>query len=337
MIETILLALLLFAVMIFPHELGHFIAAKSVGVQVNEFSFGMGPAVWKKERGETLYAVRIFPIGGYCAMEGEDEDSGSAGSRAFVNKKPWQKIYVLAAGAFMNVVICLLTLTIMAGVYGVPTTTLSEVTNGSPAYEAGIRSGDTILKVNGAEVHSWRQVTSALGSLDGSKKLTVTYQRDGKNETVSMKSEKIDGQYRIGISSRLSKKPGLVLLAGFQETGQMAGMIFQGLRMLISGGSSISDLSGPVGIVTVVHSTTRYGISYFFSLMALISVNLAVINLLPLPALDGGRILFVFVRWIARGKITDKQEGIVHFVGFVLLMLLTVIVTWNDIVRLIRG
>ena len=155
--KTALLAILLFCIMIFPHELGHFIAAKRVGVKVNEFAFGMGPAIWKKQGKETLYSIRLFPIGGYCAMEGEDEESESP--RAFTNKKPWQKILVLVAGSFMNVISAVLIMIIVVGVLGFTTTTIDQVDIGSPAEQAQFMEGDVVVKIDDYDIERWNDVS----------------------------------------------------------------------------------------------------------------------------------------------------------------------------------
>ena len=163
--ETAILAIILFCVMIFPHELGHYIAAKRLGVKVNEFAFGMGPVIWKKQKGETLHSIRLFPIGGFCSMEGEDEDSDEP--RAFNNKKPWQKIIILAAGSFMNVLCAILIMSIVVGVLGFTTTTIDTVSEGSPAETAGIMAGDEITAIDGQPIEAWTDVSAAIASAEG--------------------------------------------------------------------------------------------------------------------------------------------------------------------------
>ena len=235
---TAVYAIVLFVLLIFPHELGHFLVAKMVGVKVNEFSFGMGPAIFKKQKGETLYAIRLLPVGGYCAMEGEDEESDD--ERAFVNKPAWARIAVLIAGAAMNIIIAVLV-------------------------------------------------------------ATITYKS---------------------------------LVSGCKATVYLGELMFKSLAMLISGEAGVSDLAGPVGIISMAGDTATYGLTYFGNLVVLMSLNLAIINLLPLPALDGGRILFVVIRKIAGEHMSDEMEGKVHGIGFMLLLAVIVFVTWNDITRL---
>ena len=332
--KTAILAIFMFVVMILPHEFGHFLAAKSVGVQVNEFAFGMGPAIWKRKRGETLYSLRVFPIGGYCAMEGEDEDeTGGDNPRAFVNKSPLQKIYVLAAGAAMNVLICILILLILAFTYGMTTNVVDSVVAGSPAEAAGLKAGDVITQVGDTETKDWNAVRAAFSQ--GGDPLAVTYERDGQAQTTEVTPAKTaEGAYQVGITSRITRSPGRALSYSLKTTKDLAFSVWDGLRMLVTGGADISDVSGPVGIVSYVHDTMQYGLWYFFMLLALVSVNLAVINLLPLPALDGGRILFVIIRGITGRKITDRMEGTVHLIGMALLLALAVFVTFSDIMKL---
>ena len=158
--KTAVLAIILFCVMIFPHELGHFIAARKTGVRVNEFAFGMGPVIWRKQGKETLYSIRLFPVGGFCAMEGEDEDSDDPG--AFNNKRPWQKIVILAAGSFMNIVCAVIIMSIVVGVLGFTSTTVGNVTEGGPAWQAHMEKGDRIVAVNGGETSDWEEVREAM-------------------------------------------------------------------------------------------------------------------------------------------------------------------------------
>lgn len=329
--ETLILAVVLFAVMIFPHELGHFMAARAVGVQVNEFAFGMGPALWKKEKNGTLYAIRAFPIGGYCAMEGEDETSDNP--KSFNNKKPLQKFFVLVAGATMNLLICIVLLMLLFTVSGMTTTTVSKVTSNRPAYTAGIRPGDRITSVGDKSIRSWTDIGPEIASSKGDS-VNVTVNRNGSMKTFSVKAEKHSGRYIIGIEPKMSHNPIKAVGASILATGQATVSIFKTLGGLITGAIGVNKLSGPVGIVSAVHQSVSYGLSYYVMLLALINLNLAIANLLPLPALDGGRILFLLVRQIGRDRITDDMEGTVHFIGFMLLMALTVFVTFNDIKNL---
>ena len=327
---TAILAIVLFVILIFPHELGHFIVAKAVGVKVNEFAFGMGPAIWKKQKGETLYAIRIFPIGGYCAMEGENEESDN--DRAFNNKLGWAKILVLVAGSAMNVLIAVVILSIMVGIVGSPTTTISKVQASSPAYTAGIQSGDEITAVNGTAVKSWNNLSTLIQNNKKAKEITV--KRDGQTMTFTVTPEKTEGRYIIGITPTMKHNAFTAVKNGCISSWQMTKTMFVSLKQLFTGQVSTKNLQGPVGIVSMVHQSESYGLYYFFYLLAFISLNLAIINMLPLPALDGGRIVFVIIRAVTGKMITDEIEGRVHAIGLMLLLGLMVYVTWNDIVRL---
>lgn len=324
-------AILLFLMMIIPHEFGHFAVAKAVGVQVNEFSIGMGPKLWNKQKGETLYSVRLLPIGGFCAMEGENEESDNP--RAFNNKSPLSKIAVLIAGAFMNIITAWLILVILAFSYGTASTTIDDVKVGSPAATAGILSGDQIVSINGEKANNWEKVVEEIKSSDD--KLSVEVLRENKKHQFEVKPEKLEGQNIIGISSRLTRDPGKAIEGGTIATYDMGKSMLDAFKGLITGGISTKDIAGPVGMVTMVGQTSKLGIQYVAAFVALVSLNLAIINLLPLPALDGGRIIFVFIRLITGKMISDRTEGIIHAVGMGLLLILAVIVTINDVGKLI--
>ena len=330
--ETAILAIILFCVMIFPHELGHYIAAKRLGVKVNEFAFGMGPVIWKKQKGETLHSIRLFPIGGFCSMEGEDEDSDEP--RAFNNKKPWQKIIILAAGSFMNVLCAILIMSIVVGVLGFTTTTIDTVSEGSPAETAGIMAGDEITAIDGQPIEAWTDVSAAIASAEGGQ-IIMTVQRDGRTlEAAVTPDQTQDGAYLIGITSRVSHNPFRAVAEGAKSTWNITVSMFQTLSQLFTGQLGADSLSGPVGMVQMVSQTTQYGWWYYGFLTALICINLAIINMLPLPALDGGRIIFVIISMITGRPVSQKVEGTVHFVGIMLLFGLMAYVTFNDITRI---
>lgn len=328
---TIIYALILFALLIFPHELGHFAVAKAVGVKVNEFAFGMGPALFKKQGRETLYAVRLIPFGGYCAMEGENEESES--SRAFNNKSLPARLAVLFAGSAMNVVIAVLTLTIVCGYVGAATTTIDQVQSGSPAYEAGLESGDKILAANGQSVEQWAELTALIGQ--SRDEVAITVERDAAEHTFTMTpKEDENGRFVVGITSHISHNVFTAAGNGAKATWNLTKVMVQSLGQLFSGQVSTDEISGPVGIVTMAGETSQYGMIYFAYLLALISLNLALINLLPLPALDGGRIIFAIIRKVTGKMISDDLEGKIHGAGMILLFGFMIFVTWNDITRL---
>ncbi len=343
--KTAILAILLFCVMIFSHELGHFIAAKRCGVRVNEFAFGMGPVIWKKQRGETLHSIRLLPIGGFCAMEGEDEESED--ERAFGNKKPWQKIVILAAGSLMNVLCAIIIMCIVVGVRGFATTTIGQITGGSAAEASGLAVGDKIISITTTqetyEIDQWADVSEAMNSVTSGDGITIGYERGGSSYTVDANptlSEGVDSQgntvnyYVLGISCKISHSPFKALVAGTQSTWAMTKMMFAALLQLFTGEASPDELTGPVGMVQMVSKTTEYGFWYYGFLTALICLNLAVINMLPLPALDGGRIIFVLYSALTGKQVSEKVEGTIHLAGLALLMLLMIYVTFNDVERI---
>ena len=331
--KTAILAILLFCIMIFPHELGHFIAAKKMGVKVNEFAFGMGPVIWKKQRGETLHSIRLFPIGGFCAMEGEDEESEEP--RAFSNKKPWQKIVVLAAGSFMNVICAVLIMILVVGIMGFTTTVIDSVAEDSPAAAAELMSGDVITHIDGSEIDSWSDVSEAVSGSEG-KTLTITLDRGGEEETVEITPQATEeGGYAIGVTSKISHNPARAVVEGSKATWNMTKTMFRTIGQLFTGEVGADNLSGPVGMVQMVSQTSQYGFWYYGFLTALICLNLAIINMLPLPALDGGRIIFVLYTVITGKQVSQKVEGTIHFAGILLLFALMIYVTFNDITRIL--
>lgn len=331
---TIIIAIIMICILIFVHELGHFIAAKACGVKVNEFALGMGPAIIKKQKGETLYSLRAIPIGGFCAMEGEDEESED--ERAFNNKPAWKKAVILVAGAGMNLVMAVVLMIVVTYSMGFPTLTVSQVSEGSPAATAGITAGDKITEVDGKVIDDWYAFTDEIEKSKEGKTLELTVERDGKElafSTVPQKDE--NGRYIIGVYSQYEKNALRSIVKGPEATWDMTKSMYSILKQLVTGDVSTKDLSGPVGIVYMVDKSVSEGFVTFLYFTAMMSLNLAVVNLLPFPALDGGRLIFVIIRKITGKAITDRMESIVHMVGMALLLLLMIYVTWNDILKFI--
>ncbi len=331
---TIIYAIIIFCLLIFVHELGHFIVAKACGVKVNEFAIGMGPAIFKKQKGETLYAVRLFPIGGFCAMEGEDEDSED--DRAFNNKPAWQRALVLTAGSFMNLLTAVVLMIVIAFVVGQATTTVNEVLDDSPAYRAGMMSGDRIVEVDGTAVDEWNDVITYIGE-SSRDTADIVVERDGAQQTLTaaLEYDKESGRNKIGITPEMKHSVAGSVGSGMKNTWNMTVMMYKVIKQLFTGDVSVSELSGPVGIVYAVNQSAKAGVIYVVYLASLLSLNLAIMNMLPFPALDGGRLLFLLIRKITGKRITDAIEGKIHFIGIILLMVLMVYVTWNDIVKFI--
>lgn len=330
---TIIYALIMFCILVLVHEGGHFIAAKSVGVKVNEFSVGMGPVLLKKMKGETQYSIRLFPIGGFCAMEGEDEESDD--ERSLNNKPAWAKAIILAAGSFMNLVLAIVVLAGIIIYLGIPTTTVDSFSDISPAREAGILSGDQIVAIDNQEIKNWNDITTIISGEQGDE-ITVTVDRKGQELEYSMDLVKEEtGRKIVGIMPELSRNPFTALAKGAESTGIMAVKMVDVIGQLITGEVSTKELTGPIGITVAVSDSVKYGFIYVANLAALISLNLAIVNMLPFPALDGGRLLFLIIRKFTGRAITDNIEAKIHFVGIMLLFALMIYVTWQDVGRFI--
>ncbi len=343
----IILALVIFEIIILIHEFGHFIVAKKCGVKVNEFALGMGPAIFKKQKGETLYAIRIFPIGGYCAMEGEDAESSDDGA---FNKKPVPKrIAIVVAGAIMNLILGFVLLIICTSMSApIASTTVSYFEDNAKSHETGLEIGDKIVKVNGMRIYtdmdlSYQFQNDADGIFEmvvvrnGEKvKLpNVTFQSDENTTHIDFRVQPIEATF------------GTVMSRSFKQSITDARLIYISLGDLVTGKYSIKDLSGPVGIVDVIgdviqnETTEENGVDWralteqILSLGAFITINIGLFNLLPLPALDGGRLIFLIVELIRKKPVPPEKEGVVHFVGFAALMLFMVVITVSDIIKII--
>lgn len=339
---TTLAAILVFAVMIFIHELGHFIAAKAFGVKVNEFALGMGPKLFSHQKGETLYSVRIIPIGGFCAMEGEDTKTADA--RAFSNKKPLARLIILAAGAFMNILlgfILLFSLTV-----GEPKTIVPQVESvidGGAAQEAGLKTNDVVVRANGKRVHITEDLSWAIShNPQENRALHLVVENDGQKRTVSITPIENNGQYSYGIQLKSVENTVFQTLENaWYKTFFYSGVIVDSFISMIRGDIPLSQVSGPVGIVSeignVVEQTRTEGLVGFqnlLSLTILLTINLGVFNLFPLPALDGGRILFVLIELIRRKPLPQEKEALVHFIGFVILIAISILIAFKDVFTL---
>ena len=349
----ILIAILIFGFLIFIHELGHFLTAKALDVQVNEFSVCMGPALLKKQRGETLYALRCIPIGGYCAMEGEDEESENP--RAFTSKPWWRRLIILAAGSFMNFLAGLLVLVIIYScVAGFSTPRISSFYDGCPYQsEEGLQVGDELYKIDGRRVFIYSDVGMLLGR-NQTGVFDLTVKRNG--QLVELKDfEMVPVEYEVnGVKetkygfyfSREEKTVGAVLKNAWNTAMDFSLIVWMGLEDLISGLVSVKEMTGPVGIVSTIvqtgesSATVADGLLNVAYLGAFIAVNLAVMNMLPLPALDGGRVFLLLVNTvftaITKKKIPSKYEGYVHAAGMIILLALMALITFKDIWTLFR-
>jgi regulator of sigma E protease len=350
----IFLAILAFSILIFVHELGHFLAAKAGGVRVLEFALGMGPILLKKQGKETLYSLRLFPVGGFCALEGEDVSSDDP--RAFTNQSMPKRMVILAAGAAMNFLLgFLLILLLFSQGTAFSTPVISGFMEGCPYEgEQGFLAGDEIYKVNGERVYYPSNFTAYITRSSEEGRADLVLIRDGKKvylndyAIVPVPLTDSDGAtvMKYGLIFQVEEATPLTTLRqSWYCSRDFVRIVRVGLTDLVTGRASINDLTGVVGIVGIISETGQEAESAAMALgdiaymMAFIAINLAVINLLPLPALDGGRVLGLLLTWsiqkITRRKLNPRFEGYVHFVGLVLLLGLMVYVTFNDIVRLI--
>lgn len=340
-------ALLFFGVIIMIHECGHFTCAKLFKVKVNEFSLGMGPALFKRKKGDTLYAVRLFPIGGYVAMEGEDD--ASEDDRAF-NKKPvWQKMIIVVAGALMNLILgfILMVLLLTTSTDLIGTNTIKEFYPDAVSAQYGLQAGDRFVEIDGHHVWSELDLSFLMSrSQDGVFDFVV--ERDGEKVTlndVHFATEQQNGitliQYDFII---IGEQPGFLNIVknAFTQSASIVRMVWLSVFDLVTGRYGMSELAGPVGTVDIIADVTAQAVSSgsltnLLTIMAFITINVGVANLLPLPALDGGRFLFLAIEAVRRKPVNPKYEGYVHAAGLALLLLLMVVVTYNDIARIVHG
>ena len=317
-----------------PHEFGHLVTAKLFRIKVNEFAIGMGPLIASKDMGETKYSLRAVPIGGFCAMEAENEESDDEG--AFNNKPAWQRIIVLASGAAINVLVALTLMIIITIYVGVPTNTLDKVGPTSPAASSGILAGDKIISRDGKETSSWIDTVTAISKNRDGKTMEIVVSRDGMENTfiITPKKDK-DGRLVIGIVSRASHNVFLCAGQGIKVTWRLNSQMIGALKQMAHKGISKDSVTGPVGMAGLVNKTAHTGILSYLYLVALISLNMAIVNLLPFPALDGGRIIFVLIRKVTGNVISAKAEGYMHLAGFGVLIALFVFITWQDLTRVL--
>ena len=350
---SVIFAIILFSFLIFIHELGHFATAKAFGVQVNEFSLFMGPALWKKQRGETLYSIRCIPIGGYCAMEGEDGDSENP--RAFSNAAWWKRLIILVAGAAMNFV----TGVAMIGVFLAPNESyiLPQVSlvEENCAFSSYIQPGDTIVALDGEKIYV-NSDFSLIMSLNPGDIHDLTIRRDGKlleYKNVNMEMREFPDEngnpvLRYGFSFSLAEStPGLWAKTTWKTSMDTVRMVRLSLQMLFTGRAGFQDVTGPVGIVQQMSNVAEASGSAWYAFLNLlyfggfIAINLAVMNLLPIPALDGGRVvgllLTAAVEGVTRKKVNPKVEGYIHGAGMLLLLALMAVIMFKDIFFIVKG
>lgn len=339
--------ILVLGAIVLVHEFGHFIFSKIFGVYVYEFSIGMGPRLlhYKRKNGETEYSLRLIPIGGFCSLAGEDADDNSkiADNRKLYNKPVWQRFIIMVAGATFNFIFAFVLLFVMALIYGSISTKpiIYSVAQGYPAYEAGVREGDRVVSIDGERTSSWSEVQLYIQMGDGKTMDFVLKDQSGNKRTVKITPEVTEDEegnktYKVGIGIDTTKKRGFIASLSYagETTVGLYGLMLTTLKQLFTGGVGISDLSGPVGIYTVVDSQAKNGFESLMYLTAYLSMNVGVINLIPFPAFDGGRVLFLIIEKIRKKPVKAKTEAMVNSIGFGILILLMIAVTINDIFRL---
>lgn len=342
LIVKILAALFVFGLVVFVHELGHFATAKMSGIKVNEFAIGMGPTLFHFGKGETKYALRLFPIGGFVSMEGEDEESND--ERSYTRAPLKNRILVIIAGGVMNIVLGFVILTILvSNEHAITSRTVAEFLPHATTQASGLQVGDEIVGVNGRRcfiandlVYEFLRTQNGIADLEiirnGQRMTLDNVQFDTQpTEDENLKTIVID--FRV---LPIEKTPVTVVKEAGLWTCSLARMVFLSVVDLVSGRVAVNTLAGPVGVVSVISDAVSYGWDSLAMVMALITINLGVFNLLPVPALDGGKLFLLLVEAIRRKPIPEKYEIFINSAGFVLLMGLMVFATFNDIAKLLR-
>jgi len=343
-VPEIVLAVVLLGILVTFHELGHFLAGRRAGVYIHEFSIGMGPALISWQKGETKYSIRLIPLGGFNRFAGEDArdkelDEGVPEDRLLNNLPPEKRAGIIFAGPLANLLIASVAFFLVFSVIGVyaPTTTISEVMPGYPADVAGMRAGDKVLAIDGIPVGSWEDITATVRQRAG-QPISLTVERDGERLQMSMVPVDVEGAGVIGIRPTAALRrmnPVRGLYQGVRETLFVSVMWFQGLIGIISG-KVAPEVAGPIGITQILGEAARTGPGELAYLFGALSANLALINLLPIPALDGSQLMFLALEKLRGRPIDPEKESLVHFIGFFLLIALFVFVSYQDILRLVR-
>lgn len=343
---SLIIFILILGVIVTVHEFGHFIFAKLSNTYVYEFSIGMGKKLFGKKRkdGETEFCIRAVPIGGYVMIAGEDlEDEKIPKDRQMCNKSFLQRFMVLFAGAFNNFIFAFIILFISAIIYGAAITKpyIGDVSPDYPAYTAGLEKGDLLLSLNGTKINNWDKALVMLQTSKGNEMTFKVLKQDGSTKEykvapIKEKDSEGNESYKFGIATKYEKEYGFTksLSYAWNKTISLFGSMWDTLKYLFNGKVSINQLSGPVGIYSVVDSQAHQGMEALLYLVAYLSINVGIINLLPFPAFDGGRILFLFIEKIFRKPVSKNVENIIHSIGFMLIIGLLIYVTFNDIIKL---
>lgn len=333
----IIMAIIAFGVLIIIHELGHFTLAKLNGVKVEEFSIGMGPKLFGVKGKETTYLVKLLPIGGYVKMLGDEGESTDP--RAFNNKRPLQKLSVVIAGPIMNFILGIVLFAFIAGIRGYLSPQVSKVVPNQPADVMGIKAGDKIVKVNGSKVLTWEDFVTGVYIANG-KPIDITYTRGGETKTVKVApvKDQTENRYIVGIYPTTVEKPTITqsITYGFIETNSLIKQTFSFFKTLFKGNASMNDVGGPLTIIKVSGAAAKAGVLSLMAFAAYISIQLAIFNIIPFPALDGGYIILFLFEIITGKKVDENKVGLINYVGFAILMTLMVLVTIKDILYPIK-
>lgn len=346
----VLLAILLLGILIMVHEFGHFAVARLCGIAVKEFSLGFGPVIWqhKSKKSDTTFSIRPIPMGGYCMFYGDTDDDPNGSTKddpRNYNKAPvWKRMLSVLAGPGMNFVLAFVVSIALMGVYGAVATTpvVQEVEDGMPAAEAGLQAGDIFVRVNQTEVENGtvQDVSNAIGADASSAPVEITVLRDGQEQTFTV-TPQYDSElerYRVGvtIAQGYEKMPASSILPSAWSLCKQASVaIVESLGKLFTTGEGLNDAAGPVGVVSLVAQQTQQGgLEIYLYLLVIISINLGLMNLIPIPGLDGSRLIFMLIEAIRRKPVNQKIEAGVHLCGYVLLFGLMIFFTFKDVLRL---
>lgn len=343
---NIVLAILVLAALILVHEIGHYAAARKIGIPVYEFSIGFGKLLWsRKNRDGVQFSVRLVPLGGYVKMAGEEPGDTEAPD-GYANRTPLEKMAVAFAGPFMNFVLAAVLFVLIFAIIGVATPSpeayIGGVLEGKPAAEAGLKPGDLVLSIDGEAVTGWQDFVSDVSSSPAGSRLMLEVEREGQRLDIPVDTVSSEDGTRsiIGVQAKTvfirESLPNAIKM-GFIQTYQMTVLLFKGFGMIFAGSVPASELSGPVGITSMIGDAYQSGADYFLMFAGFLSINLGIMNLLPIPALDGSRIVFALIEAVRRKPIDPEKEGLVHMIGFFLLIGLMIFATYNDILRLIRS
>lgn len=335
---SIIIAIILFLSLITIHEFGHFIVAKKCNIKVNEFSVGMGPHIWKKQKGETLYSIRALPLGGYCAMEGEDSESED--ERSFDRAKPFHRFLVIIAGAGMNIIVAFISFFLYSLIMGNAVTTVDKVQIDSPAYKAGIKEGDKIISYDNKKVDFYLELSNLIAKTD---KDEVNLDVFRHNEVLHLKvepkyNENIKEQKirYIGITPKIQHDVISSLKYSWDTSSYSFKLMADFLSRLFKGKVDKDEISGPIAVIDILSKAASSQMVSVLFILGLISISLAFFNLLPIPALDGGKAVLILIEMITKKRISKKLEERLTIIGFSLFILLLLYVSYNDIWRIIN-